>query len=141
MVCFLFIGDAILHLLGTDVSSFAIAGSIVILLLGLEMVLGIHIFKQDPDEASDSTSIVPLAFPLIAGAGTLTTILSLKSEFPQWTILIAILVNLIVVFLVLKSCGWIEKKLGSGGLSVLRKIFGIVLLSIGVKLLKTNLML
>ena len=138
MVLFLLIGDSILHLLGTDVNSFAVAGAIVILLIGLEMVLGIHLFKQDPD-ATDTTSIVPLAFPLIAGAGTLTTILSLKSEFTQWSIMAGNLINLVVIYGVLKSCGWIEGKLGRGGLSVLRKIFGIVLLSIAVRLLRTHL--
>ena len=138
MILFLLLGDSILHLLGTDVNSFAVAGAIVILLIGLEMVLGIHLFKHNPDE-TDTTSIVPLAFPLIAGAGTLTTILSLKAEFTQWSILAGILVNLVVVYGVLKSCGWIEGRLGRGGLSVLRKVFGIVLLSIAVRLLRTNL--
>lgn len=138
MVAFLFIGDAILHLFGTDVNSFAIAGAIVILLIGLEMVLGINLFKHDP-ESSDTTSVVPLAFPLIAGAGTLTTILSLKSEFSQASILCGIIINLGIVYGALKTCGWIEKKLGSGGLSVLRKVFGIVLLSIAIKLLRSNL--
>ena len=140
MIAFLFVGDAILHLLGTDVNSFAIAGAIVILLIGLEMILGVNIFKQDPDE-TNSTSIVPLAFPLIAGAGTLTTILSLRAEFSQWSILAGIVVNLAIIYAVLNSCGWIEGKLGRGGLSVLRKIFGIVLLSIAVKLLRTNLVI
>ena len=139
MISFLFIGDAILHLLGTDVNSFAVAGALVILLLGLEMVLGIHIFRQDPDEMG-TTSIVPLAFPLIAGAGTLTTILSLKAEFSQWSIFMGIVANLTVVYFVLGSCGWIESRLGKGGLSVRRKVFGIVLLSIAVKLLRANLM-
>ena len=139
MISFLFVGDAILHLLGIDVNSFAIAGAIVILLIGLEMILGVNIFKQSPEETNTS-SIVPLAFPLIAGAGTLTTILSLKSEFSQWSILAGIVVNLAIIYSVLRSCGWIESKLGSGGLSVLRKVFGIVLLSIAVKLLRTNLM-
>lgn len=139
MLLFLVIGDSILHLLGTDVNSFAIAGAIVILLIGLEMVLGIHLFKQNPDE-TDTTSFVPLAFPLIAGAGTLTTILSLKSEFSQWSITFGIIINLAIVYVVLKSCGWIERRLGHGGLSVLRKVFGIVLLSIAVRLLRTNLL-
>jgi multiple antibiotic resistance protein len=139
MLLFLIIGDSILHLLGTDVNSFAIAGAIVILLIGLEMVLGINLFKQNPDE-TDTTSIVPLAFPLIAGAGTLTTILSLKSEFSQSSIMAGIVINLAIVYGVLKSCGWIERRLGHGGLSVLRKVFGIVLLSIAVRLLRTNLL-
>ena len=140
MIAFLFVGDVILHLLGTDVSSFAVAGAIVILLIGLEMVLGINIFKQDHDETNTS-SIVPLAFPLIAGAGTLTTILSLKAEFSHWSIFAGIIFNLAIIYGVLNSCGWIEAKLGRSGLSVLRKVFGIVLLSIAVKLFRANLVL
>ncbi|MEM9940389.1 MAG: MarC family protein [Planctomycetota bacterium] len=139
MVCFLWVGDSVLHFLGTDVNAFATAGGIVILVIGLEMVLGIRIFKKDPDE-SDVSSIVPIAFPLIAGAGTLTTILSLKTEFSQLTILLGIITNLVIVFVVLNSCSWIEQKLGNGGLSVVRKVFGIVLLSIAIKLLKANLL-
>lgn len=140
MIAFLFIGDAILHLLGTDVNSFAVAGAIVILIIGFEMILNVRIFRQESEEDDLNTaSIVPLAFPLIAGAGTLTTILSLKAEFSQGIILAGIVVNLAVVYGVLRSCGWIEKRLGKNGLSILRKVFGIVLLSIGVKLIRTNL--
>ncbi|MEM7456430.1 MAG: MarC family protein [Planctomycetota bacterium] len=139
MLLFLFAGDSLLHLLGIDVSSFAVAGSIVIFLIGLEMILGVTIFKEDPD-AGESASIVPLAFPMIAGAGTLTTILSLKAEFSYWSILGAILINLVIVYVALQSCGWLEKKAGRSGLSVLRKVFGIVLLSIAVKLFKSNLL-
>lgn len=136
MVGFLFLGEAILNLFGLDIASFAIAGSIVIFLLGVEMVLGIDLFKEDAD--AKSSSVVPLAFPLIAGAGTLTTILSLRAEFEAWNILIGIVVNLLFVFIVLKASNWLEKKLGAGGASVLRKVFGIILLAIAVKLFKTN---
>ena len=137
MITFLFVGEGILHLFGTDVSSFAIAGAIVIFAIGLEMILGIELFKKEAD-ADNNSAVVPLAFPLIAGAGTLTTILALKAEFSQWSILAGIALNLVIVYLVLRSCGWIERKIGTKGLSVLRKVFGIVLLSIAVKLFKTN---
>ncbi len=137
MCAFLYLGEALLKLFGLDIASFAIAGSIVIFLLGLEMVLGIDLFKEEAD--AKATSIVPLAFPLIAGAGTLTTILSLRAEFQSTNILIGVLVNLLFVFIVLKSSNWLEKKLGAGGVSILRKVFGIILLAIAVKLFKTNL--
>ncbi len=138
MIAFLFIGEGILHLFGTDVSSFAVAGAIVIFAIGLEMILGIEIFKKET-EGDSNASIVPLAFPMIAGAGTLTTILALKAEFSQWSILIGITLNLFVVYGVLRASGWIERKIGTQGLSVLRKVFGIVLLSIAVKLFRANL--
>ncbi len=140
MVAFLFVGEGLLHLFGTDVSSFAVAGAMVILAIGVEMVLGIKIFRSEPDD-SETSSIVPLAFPLIAGAGTLTTILSLKAEYSYISILVGIVLNLVVVFYVLKSSGWIESRLGKAGLNVVRKIFGIVLLSIAVKLIKTHLVM
>lgn len=136
MIAFLFGGESILHLLGVDVSSFAIAGGIVIFLMGLEMVLGINIFQDE--EGSQKATIVPIAFPLIAGAGTLTTILTLRAEYEATNILIGIGINLILVFLVLKSSKWIQSKIGRGGAEVLRKIFGIILLAIAVKLIRTN---
>ncbi len=138
MVVFLFAGEGILHLFGTDVASFAIAGALVILAMGVEMILDIHLFKQRPDETS-TASIVPLAFPLIAGAGTLSTILTLKTAYSQWSILAAIVINLAIVFGVLQSSNWIEQRLGRNGLSVLRKVFGILLLSIAVKLIRSHL--
>ena len=138
MIAFLFIGEGVLHLFGTDVSSFAVAGAIVIFAIGLEMILGIEIFKKEK-EGEGNASIVPLAFPMIAGAGTLTTILALKAEFSHLSIVLGIGMNLAVVYVVLRTSGWIESKIGSKGLSVLRKIFGIVLLSIAVKLFRTNL--
>ena len=138
MIAFLFLGERILHMFGMDTASFAIAGALIIFAVGAEMVLGINIFKQEADE-SNTTSIVPLAFPMIAGAGTLTTILTLKSEYAYLSILLAILINLTIVYYVLKSSDWLERKLGKGGLSVLRRVFGIVLLGIAVKLMRTNL--
>ena len=136
MILFLFLGESILKLFGVDVQSFAIAGAIIIFIIGMEMVLGITIFK-DTSESSTS-SIVPLAFPLIAGAGTLTTILSLKAEYQTLNISIGIAVNLVLVFLVLRSSNWIQRKIGRGGADVLRKVFGIILLAIAIKLIKSN---
>ncbi|WP_192347698.1 MarC family protein [Algoriphagus sp. Y33] len=137
MILFLFAGKSILSLFGIGVEDFAIAGALIIFAIGAEMILGIELFKSDPD-AKDSASIVPIAFPLIAGAGTLTTILTLKAEFAQINIAIGILLNLILVYIVLKSTGWLERKIGKTGLDVLRRIFGIILLSIAVKIFKTN---
>lgn len=136
MILFLFGGESILHLLGVDVPSFAIAGAIIIFIMGMEMVLGWHFFKES--ESSNTTSIVPLAFPLIAGAGTLTTILSLKAEYYVQNIAIGIAINLLLVYAALRSSTWIHKKIGTGGAEVLRKIFGIILLAIAVKLFRTN---
>ena len=137
MIAFLLVGKGILNLFGIGVEDFAIAGSLIIFALGAEMILGVELFKPDPD-ATASASIVPIAFPLIAGAGTLTTILTLKAEFEQINIAIGILLNLIFVFIVLKSTNWLERKLGKTGVDVLRRIFGIILLSIAVKIFKTN---
>lgn len=136
MILFLYFGEKILSVVGIDVSSFALAGSIVIFILGLELVMGINLFKPDPD--TESGSIVPIAFPIIAGAGTLTTLMSLKAAYSSPNILIGILLNLIVVYTVLKSTTWISKKLGKNGLAVIRKFFGIILLSIAIKLFKGN---
>ncbi len=138
MIAFLFIGEAILKLLGIDVESFSVAGAIIILIIGMEMILDRTFFKTDPTTPK-TTSIVPLAFPLIAGAGSLTTILSLKAAYAQIDILIGIIINLVFVFIVLKSSNWLEKKIGKGGFDILRKVFGIILLSLAVKLLKENL--
>lgn len=135
MIAFLFLGEALLHLIGIDVNSFAVAGSFVLLFLALEMILGVKLYK---DDAPESASVVPLAFPLIAGAGSLTTILSIKAEFETINIFIAILLNIVFVYAVLKSSRKIENLLGQGGLSVIRKIFGVVLLAIAVKLFADN---
>jgi multiple antibiotic resistance protein len=141
MVLFFFVGKPFLGLLGVDVSSFAVAGSIVIFILGLEMVLGIEFFKAEKD--SKSGTIVPIAFPLIAGSGTLTSIMSLKATFErqdknEYIILLAILINLIIIFIVLKSLNAIERVLGKAGLMAVRKFFGVILLAIAVKIFTTN---
>ena len=135
MIVFLFVGEEFLSLIGIDVHSFAVAGSFVLFFLALEMILGIRIYR---DEESSSASIVPIAFPLIAGAGTMTTLLSLKAQYQTLNILIAIVLNIIVVYLVLKSSSKIEKMLGKNGLGVIRKAFGVVLLAIAVKLFAGN---
>jgi multiple antibiotic resistance protein len=136
MILFLFIGQQFLDILGLDVQSFAVAGSIVIFIIGLEMVLGIEFFKSDGNPKSGS--VVPIAFPLIAGSGTLTTIMSLKANYFDVNILIGILINCIVIFLVLKSLKWIEKVLGPNGMTVIRKFFGVILLAIAVKIFGSN---
>lgn len=138
MVAFLFLGKSILSLFGLDIESFAVAGGLIIFILGIEMILGVRIFKADPGE-SKTASVVPLAFPLIAGAGTMTTIITLRAEYSVYNILAGIAVNLVFVYLVLKSSGWLEKKLGAGGFNILRKVFGIILLAISIKLIKNNL--
>jgi len=140
MVIFLFFGETILNLFGIDVGSFAVAGGIIIFLIGMEMILDRRIFKADRGNYS-TTSFVPLAFPLIAGAGTLTTIISLRAEFSQLNILLGIILNLILVYVVLKTSPWLERKIGAGGFNIMRKVFGIILLSIAIKLIKTNLVL
>ncbi|MEN9980259.1 MAG: hypothetical protein RIR67_1394 [Bacteroidota bacterium] len=135
MIVFLFIGEEFLKIIGIDVHSFAVAGSFVLFFIALEMILGIRIYR---DEESSSASIVPIAFPLIAGAGTMTTLLSLRSEFHTINILIAILLNLILVYIVLKLSSKLEQLLGKNGLGVIRKAFGVVLLAIAVKLFAAN---
>ncbi|WP_407525667.1 MarC family protein [Lacibacter sp. MH-610] len=141
MVLFFFLGKPFLNLLGVDVKSFAVAGSIVIFILGLEMVLGIEFFKADNNPRAGT--VVPIAFPLIAGSGTLTTIMSLKATFErsdknEWMILLAILLNLLIVYVVLRSLNRIEKVLGPAGLIAVRKFFGVVLLAIAVKIFGSN---
>lgn len=135
MIIFLFIGEEFLNLIGIDVHSFAVAGSFVLFFLALEMILGIRLYR---DEAASSASIVPIAFPLIAGAGTMTTLLSLKAQYQTTNIVVAIVLNIIVVYIVLKSSAKIEKMLGKNGLGVIRKAFGVVLLAIAVKLFAAN---
>jgi multiple antibiotic resistance protein len=135
MIVFLFAGVGLLKLIGIDVNSFAVAGSFVLFFLALEMILGIRIYR---DEEASSASIVPIAFPLIAGAGTMTTLLSLKAQYATENIVVAILLNIVVVYVVLKSSAKIEKMLGKNGLGVIRKTFGIVLLAIAVKLFASN---
>jgi multiple antibiotic resistance protein len=136
MLIFFFGGAEFLSILGVDIHSFAVGGSIVIFLLGLEMVLGLEFFKSDGDVTSGT--IVPIAFPLIAGSGTLTTIMSLKANFERTNILVGILINLIIVYIVLKSLSLIERLLGKGGLIAIRKFFGVILLAIAVKIFGSN---
>jgi multiple antibiotic resistance protein len=135
MIMFLFVGEELLKVIGIDVASFAIAGSFVIFFIAMEMVLGLTLFKE---EAVDTVSIIPLAFPLIAGAGTMTTLLSLKSEYATQNILVAIVINMVFVYFVLKNTNRLEKLFGTTGLHVLRKAFGIILLAIAIKLFRTN---
>lgn len=135
MITFLFVGEQILGLIGIDVNSFAVAGAFVLFFLALEMILGIRLYK---DDEANSASIVPIAFPLIAGAGTMTTLLSLRAQYQTINIIIAIILNIVLVFIVLKLSKKIEEKLGNNGLSVIRKIFGVILLAIAVKLFASN---
>ncbi|HEY4208495.1 MAG TPA: MarC family protein [Puia sp.] len=137
MIAFLYAGEKFLQILGVDQRSFAVGGSIVIFILGLEMVLGVEFFKSEPD--AKASVLVPIAFPLIAGSGTLTTIMSLKANFETSTVLLAIFINLIIIFIVLKSLDSIEKILGQAGMIAVRKFFGVVLLAIAVKIFSSNL--
>ena len=137
MITFLFFGVALLGLFHVEVSSFALAGSLIIFFIGLEMVLGIHFFKSNNQESA-SGSIVPIAFPLLAGAGTLTTILSLRSSFQTMEIMMGIALNLLIIFIVLKISPWLEKKLPKTATEAMRKIFGILLLAIAIQMFRTN---
>ncbi len=139
MILFLIFGTKFLSLLGVDVHSFAVAGSIVIFIMALEMVLGIELFRQDPDVKSGS--IIPIAFPIIAGSGTLTTVMSLRANYSIYSILIGILINLLAIYLVLRSLNFLERKLGKSGLFVIRKFFGVILLAIAVKIFKANIVM
>jgi multiple antibiotic resistance protein len=138
MVLFLFFGESALGFLGIDVSSFSIAGGLILFFMGLELVLGLTFFKSEPD--TKGSSIVPLAFPLIAGPGSLTTILSFNSLYSFWSILIGIILNLFIVYFTLKSTDKLSKLLGPSGMMMLRKIFGIILIAIAIKMIKTNLL-
>lgn len=135
MILFLYLGESILGIIGIDVGSFAIAGSFILFFMALEMILGIKLYK---DEKPETASIVPLAFPIIAGAGTMTSLISLRAEYEKINIIIAIVINIIVVYVVLKNTYRLEKFLGPSGISIIRKVFGIILLAIAVKLFKTN---
>ncbi len=138
MLLFFLIGEEMLHFMGLDIKSFAIAGSIVIFILGLEMVLGHELFKHDSSGSSNTSTLVPVAFPLIAGSGTLTTVMSLKAAYEYYNILIAIFINLVIVFIILKSVNTLERLLGPTGIAVIRKFFGVILLAIAVKIFRTN---
>jgi|TARA_B110000977_G_scaffold21202_1_gene25356 multiple antibiotic resistance protein len=137
MIVFLFLGESILTLIGIDVHSFAIAGAFILFFIALEMILGITLYKQE-EGANMNASVFPLAFPLIAGPGSLTTLLSLKSEFNTENIIIAVVVNVLVIFLVLKTSSRIERMIGQNGINIIRKVFGVVLLAIAVKLFTSN---
>ena len=138
MLVFLYLGEKVLKLFGVDIQSFALAGAIIILILGMEMILGRRFFK---DTSSDGTSgsIVPLAFPVIAGAGTMTTLVSLRSQYAIENIIVGVVLNILLVYIVLRSAGWLERKLGDNGVKVLGKIFGIVLLAISIKIITAQL--
>jgi multiple antibiotic resistance protein len=136
MVLFLFVGENFLNILGVDKRSFAVGGSIVIFILGLEMVLGLEFFK--PEKDAKASTLVPIAFPLIAGSGTLTTIISLKANYETLVVLLGILLNLVLVFGVLKSLDWLQRLLGAAGLTAIRKFFGVILLAISVKIFASN---
>ena len=137
MSIFLYIGEGVLGFFGVDVQSFAIAGALIIFFIGIEMVLGITLFREDPQ--SKSGTLVPIAFPLIAGAGSMTTIISLKSNYEALDIQMGIIINIILVYIVLRSSNWIKNKIGPGGAAVLRKLFGIILLAIAIKMFRENL--
>ena len=137
MIAFLFVGQSILDLIGVDLSSFAIAGSFILFLLALEMILGVKFYKHE--DSSTTASIVPIAFPILAGAGTMTTLLSIRAQYHIENILISIFLNLIFIYITLKNMYRIEKVLGPGGINVLRKVFGVILLAIAIKLFRSNL--
>lgn len=139
MISFLFFGAAILGLFGIDISSFAIAGSLVMFFIGLEMILGIRFFRDDNVESKEG-SIVPIAFPLLAGAGTLTTIISLKVEYDTISIIIGIVINLLIIYVLLRSTDWLSRKMTAQVSSTLRKVFGIILLAIAIQIIKNNIL-
>lgn len=136
MILFLFAGEEFLQVLGLDIKTFAVAGSVVIFILGLEMVLGLEFFKSEKD--IKAATLVPIAFPLIAGSGTLTTIVSLKANFHDLTIFLGIFINLIIIYVVLRSLNFIARLLGNAGLIAVRKFFGVILLAIAVKIFAGN---
>ncbi len=138
MIVFLFLGNNILSLIGIDVNSFAIAGAFILFFIALEMILGITLYKQDEDDNGVTVSVFPLAFPLIAGPGNLTTLLSIRAEYAIQNIIVAVIVNVLVIYLVLKTSARIERFIGQNGIKIIRKVFGVILLAIAVKLLTTN---
>ena len=138
MVVFLFLGQSLLELIGIDVYSFAVAGSFILFFIALEMILGITLYKDDEDTESITATVFPLAFPLIAGPGSLTTLLSLRAEFYIENIIIAVLCNVLVIYIVLKTSPKIERIIGANGIKIIRKIFGVILLAIAVKLFTAN---
>ena len=137
MIIFLFLGESLLSFIGVDVNSFAVAGSFILFFIALEMILGITLYKEEEGSAI-TASVFPLAFPLIAGPGSLTTLLSLRAEFSIENIIVAVLLNVLVIYLVLKTSSKIEKMIGPNGINIIRKIFGVILLAIAVKLFAAN---
>lgn len=137
LILFLFVGENILSLIGIGVNSFAVAGAFIIFFIALEMILGITLYKQEENNAMSAT-VFPLAFPLIAGPGSLTTLLSLRAEYHTENIIVAVIINVIIIFIVLKTSAKIERAIGQNGINIIRKIFGVVLLAIAVKLFAHN---
>ncbi len=137
LIVFLFLGKSILNLIGIDVNSFAVAGAFILFFIALEMILGITLYKQEEHD-SKTTAVFPLAFPLIAGPGSLTTLLSLRAEFKTENIIVAVIINVIIIFIVLKTSSKIERLIGQNGINIIRKVFGVVLLAIAVKLFTHN---
>ena len=137
MILFLFLGKSILNLIGIDVNSFAVAGAFILFFIALEMILGITLYKEDAQSAK-TISVFPLAFPLIAGPGSLTTLLALRAEFRIENIIVALIINVLVIYLVLKTSAKIERVIGANGISIIRKVFGVILLAIAVKLFTSN---
>ncbi|PQJ21797.1 MarC family protein [Tenacibaculum sp. SG-28] len=138
MIIFLFVGQRLLGFIGIDVNSFAVAGAFILFFIALEMILGITLYKEDEDDSALNASVFPIAFPLIAGPGSLTTLLSLRSEYAWENIVIAILLNVLLIYIVLKTSSRIEKLIGQNGIKIIRKIFGVILLAIAVKLFADN---
>lgn len=137
MIVFLFLGQTLLALIGVDISSFAVAGAFILFFLALEMILGITLYKEDESSAM-TASVFPLAFPLIAGPGSLTTLLSLRAEYRIENIIVAVILNVIIIFIVLKTSARIERMIGQNGINIIRKVFGVILLAIAVKLFTHN---
>jgi len=138
LIGFLFVGESILGLIGVGINEFAVAGSFVLFFMALEMILGVEIFKDNGEGSKKVASVVPLAFPMIAGAGTMTSLISLRAEFELVNILIAIVLNILIVWIVLKLTATIERIIGSTGIVILKKVFGIILLAIAIKLFSSN---
>ncbi|MEE9408390.1 MAG: MarC family protein [Polaribacter sp.] len=138
MIIFLFLGQSLLSLIGIDVNSFAVAGSFILFFIALEMILGITLYKDTDEGTAITASVFPLAFPLIAGPGSLTTLLSLRAEFHIENIITAVLLNVILIYIVLKTSSKIERIIGPNGIQIIRKVFGVILLAISVKLFATN---
>ncbi|MGK0412372.1 MAG: multiple antibiotic resistance protein [Polaribacter sp.] len=138
MIVFLFLGQSLLSLIGIDVNSFAVAGSFILFFIALEMILGITLYKDDGNNAPITATVFPLAFPLIAGPGSLTTLLSLRAEFEIQNIIVAVVLNVLFLYIVLKTSSKIERLIGPSGIQIIRKVFGVILLAISVKLFAQN---